>query len=323
MSEPILTVENLGKTYRDGKTAVQNLSFQLCQGNVLALLGPNGAGKTTTIKMILNLVTPDKGHVQVFGHNMAMEREMQLGLTHIGAVLEGARNSYWRLSVIDNLLYFGGLSNTPRSQLKKRCEEMVAFLDLQDVAYKEVGLLSRGMQQKVAVGLALLHDPEILLLDEPTLGLDIQAAKVLEAKILELSRQGKAIILTTHAMSLAERLSSHILVMNKGKCIAHGNKQELLKRFNVRTTTEIHLTSPLDKRVRAAIYDTFPAVKITTENDHTICIAWQEPEQHQVIQLLGFLDDHQQTIMNVIRRESNLEEIFLSLIGESNHVTAH
>lgn len=315
MSQPILSAESLNKTYRDGKVAVQNLTFHLERGDVLALLGPNGAGKTTTIKMILNLITPDTGHVEVFGHNMAIEQEMRKGLTRIGAVLEGARNSYWRLSVMDNLLYFGGLSGIPRDRLRKRCEEMLTFLGLQDVTHKEVGLLSRGMQQKVAVGLSLLHDPEILLLDEPTLGLDVQAAKTLEAKITELAQQGKAIILTTHVMSLAERLSSRILVMNKGKCVAHGNKQELLRRFNLRTTTEIHLEDTLSRETQQTIYDMFPSVKIVAGEGDTARILWQEPEQHQVLQLLGVLDQHHQIITNVIRRESNLEEIFLSLVG--------
>lgn len=317
----IVAVENLNKTYKGGKTAVSDLSFTLVPGNILALLGPNGAGKTTTIKMLLGLVTPNSGSIRVCGHNMLVEKEMRAGLSHIGAVLEGARNSYWRLTAMDNLLYFGGLRKLPQAKLKMRARELLDFLGLGEDADKEVRKFSRGMQQKLALAIAILHDPEILLLDEPTLGLDVQAAKLLEQRIVELAQQGKVIILTTHTMPLAEKLATNILVMSKGKKVAYDRKQDLLRKFNTRTTTEIHLENELAKPVQRLLYEQFIAIKVVPSENGGSHITWLEPEQSQVIQLLNFLDQHGQAIASVVKRESSLEEIFLSLVNESNHDT--
>jgi ABC-2 type transport system ATP-binding protein len=314
--KPIIEAQNLVKSYKGGKTAVANLSFSLQNGDILALLGPNGAGKTTTIKMLLGLVTPDSGTIKLLGHNMADEKEMRAGLSHVGAVLEGARNAYWRLSAIDNLLYFGGLRKIPQTHLKERAEELLSFLGLEDVGRTEVRKFSRGMQQKLALAIAMLHNPDILLLDEPTLGLDVQAARTLEDRIAELARQGKAIILTTHTMRLAEKLATSLLVINKGRRIAYGNKQELLQRFNTRTTVEVHLEGHLPRSIQSLMFDEFISLQAATDENGGTLITWLEPDQDQVLRLLNFLDNQQQVIRQVVRRESNLEEVFLTLIGE-------
>ena len=158
MTTPIVDLHNLTKIYT-GKPepAVADISFTLQPGEIVALLGPNGAGKTTTIKMLLGLITPTTGQALVCGYDTAVPWQRQRAMPHLGAVLEGARNIYWRLSPTANLRYFGTLRGVPKQELEQRIEFWLNRLDLQDVAHKEVRFFSRGMQQKVAIAAALLQ----------------------------------------------------------------------------------------------------------------------------------------------------------------------
>lgn len=178
-------VQNLTKVYPSAASpAVDGVSMTLEPGEIVAFLGPNGAGKTTTVKMIAGLILPTSGQVEVMGHDVARERIA--AIRHLGAVLEGARNLYWRLPAWENLLYFGALRALPAQLLKARANMLLHLLDLHERRDQEVRHFSRGMQQKLAITAALLHDPEVLLLDEPTLGLDLQAARKVEETILAL-----------------------------------------------------------------------------------------------------------------------------------------
>jgi ABC-2 type transport system ATP-binding protein len=230
-------------------------------------------------------------------------------------VLEGARNAYWRLSAIENLRYFGGLRRMPARQLEQRAEEVLAFLELTEVANQEVRQFSRGMQQKVAIAIAMLHDPDVLLLDEPTLGLDVQSARTLEGRIGELAQMGKAVILTTHTMRLAESLATHILVMKQGQEVACGERSELFAQFDTRIVVEVQLAGKLSIDVADRLAAQFSGIVIEAANDNGTLISWADPAQTQVVELLQLLDRSGQTILGVNRRSSNLEEIFLSLTG--------
>lgn len=317
MTTPIVELQNLTKIYK-GKPepAVSDISFTLQPGEIVALLGPNGAGKTTTIKMLLGLITPTSGQAFVCGYDTAVEWQRQRAARHVGAVLEGSRNVYWRLSAAANLRYFGTLRGVPGSLLRQRSDYWLAQLGLQEVAHKEVRLFSRGMQQKVAIAAALLHDPDVLLLDEPTLGLDVQAAKTLEQTIAALAEQGKTILLTTHTMSLAERLAHRIIVMNHGREVAHGTTQSLRQRFPAQNTVEIKVTGFLPTAVVQKIAVCFPEV-IQTENGNDTTLTWSNPFQRDVIQLLAVLDEAGCAVQTMQRREASLEEMFLLLVKEA------
>jgi ABC-2 type transport system ATP-binding protein len=169
------------------------------------------------------------------------------------------------------------------------------------------------MQQKLAIAIALLHDPEILLLDEPTLGLGVQAKRLLEDKIAELARQGKAIVLTTHSMELAEKLSSNILVINNGQRIAYGPKNSLIAQYNTKAVVEVEVEAQLSDPIQSQLFEQFQA-RITSENGRTLLVCL-EPEQRHVLQLLDFLDRNQHTVTKVVRREADLEEVFINLIS--------
>ena len=304
----VVTVTNLSKKY--GKTAVvSGLSFQLAAGEILALLGPNGAGKTTTIKMLLGLVTPTSGQTIVLGQDMAVPSQMRQGVRQIGAVLEGARNAYWRLSVRENLRYFGGLRGMKRPQVEARAGKLLELLDLTAHQQKEVRLLSRGMQQKVAIANALMHDPAILVLDEPTLGLDVQTAQTLEKTICQLVAAGKSVLLTTHVMQLAERLADRILVMNKGHQVALDETKQLLQRFDRRPVIEVRLETVVAEADQSKIKKRFPTVQLMAADR----LEWVEPTQAEIVVLYHYLDRLGYTVVSVTRKEPDLEAVFLSL----------
>ena len=200
----VLEVNNLSKGYRvNGKyfEAVRQVSLTLDQGEVLAFLGPNGAGKTTTIKTIAGLVEPNGGSVSVAGLNPHKNPQ---ALRYVGAVLEGNRNLYWRLTSEENLEYFGVLKGLTRRQARRKGRELLERFELTPKRRTTVQMLSRGMQQKLAIATALIHQPKLLLLDEPTLGLDVEATQTVKVLVKEIAQEGCAILLTTHQLDIAE-----------------------------------------------------------------------------------------------------------------------
>jgi len=315
---PVLEVQQLSKQYPSQVApAVNGVSFHIQPGEILALLGPNGAGKTTTVKMIAGLVIPSGGHVRVLGHDV--ERQRRQAVRHIGAVLEGTRNLYWRLSAKENLLYFGSLRLVPRTHLRRRIPELLRLLHLDGHEGEEVRHFSRGMQQKVAIAAALLHDPDLVLLDEPTLGLDVQAAQTVEKTIRRLAKEeGKAILLTTHVMPLAERLAHRILVIHQGRSVAYDTTRALLARYRMgQETTEIQITGPLTATLLERLKNHYPEVRIRHRTGQ-VNLTWPSAPQGHVLQLLQELDDWGIEILYVGRRQPTLEEVFLALTEEPN-----
>ncbi len=229
---PLLQVENLQKAYRfQGKIsyAVQDVSLGIEANQVLAFLGPNGAGKTTTIKMIAGLVLPDRGAVRIAGrdpHREAQARRL------IGAVLEGNRNLYWRLTPAENLEYFGVLRGLTRRVARQRSRLLLERFELGHKAQTMVQKLSRGMQQKVAIAVALIHQPPLLLLDEPTLGLDVEATQTVKRLVREIAGEGRAVLLTTHQLDIAEELSDRVAIINNGQIVVQQQTEVLIKQFS-------------------------------------------------------------------------------------------
>jgi ABC-2 type transport system ATP-binding protein len=308
-----VAVSDLVKAYKPGgPKAVDGVSFAVQSGTVMGLLGPNGAGKTTVIKIILGLVIPTQGQACLAGYDITRERSR--ALRHAGAVLEGSRNIYWRLSARGNLEYFGGLRGLRGKPLKKRIDEVLDLLALSDRADEETRQFSRGMQQKVALGVAMLHDPDVLLLDEPTLGLDVQAARTMTETVHRLARvQEKTILLTTHQMALAEELCDRILVIDRGKTIAEGPTREVIARFGGQRTTEIRLGAPATLAFLDDLRMQHPWISIQEDGGCSTLILPESISQTQVISLLAELDREGIPILNTGRREATLEETFVRL----------
>src|SRR5215510_13761893 len=203
---PAIAIEGLTKIYGRDLRAVDGIHLQVPAGQVFGLLGPNGAGKTTTIKLLCGLVSPSAGSAALRGFDIRQQRSS--AVMHLGAVLEGGRNVYWSLSAWQNLLYFGRLKGLSGTQIRPRAQRLLTELGLWERRHETVGSYSRGMQQKVAVSAALITDPPIILLDEPTIGLDVEAARTFKDWITHLARdEAKTIVLTTHQLEVAHELS--------------------------------------------------------------------------------------------------------------------
>ncbi len=228
----VLSANNLSKTYNARGTshvAVAGISLNLHAGEILGLLGPNGAGKTTMAKMISGLVCPDQGTVEICGANPFRKPST---LRNVGVVLEGNRNLYWKLTPAENLEYFGVLRGLSAREARTRADHYLNRFGLSKKKKVLVEALSRGMQQKVAICAALLHEPTLLLLDEPTLGLDIESLEDVKTIIQNLAAENRAIVLTTHQLDVAQAVTTRTAIMKQGKIIAEENTSDLLKRFS-------------------------------------------------------------------------------------------
>lgn len=302
----VLEAYHLRKTYRyQGKLieAVRDVSLNIAAKEVLAFLGPNGAGKTTTIKMIAGLILPDEGGVRIAGRNP--HRDSQ-AIRMLGAVLEGNRNLYWRLTPEENLEYFGVLRGLSGSVARRRSQELLERFSLLPKRRTTVQTLSRGMQQKLAIAVALMHQPQLLLLDEPTLGLDVEATENVKSLVREIAREGCAILLTTHQLNIAEELSDRVAIINNGEIIAQKPTDELIQQFSG-TAYTLELENNLDV-IRASKIEALGGVV----QAKTIYLS--EPETlYQVFDILQPLP-----LVRVEKDQANLTEIFLKLVRGKN-----
>lgn len=304
--------ESLSKIFRrrgrDNVTAVSRLDLQVEAGQVFGFLGANGAGKTTTLKMACGLVTPTTGAVLLNGYDVRTQRGQ--AMRQIGAVLEGTRNVYWRLNAWQNLLYFGRLKGVASGRtLKARAERLLRELDLWERRKDPVGEYSRGMQQKVAIAAALIADPPIVLLDEPTLGLDVQAARTVRGWVSQLAgERGKTVVLTTHQLDMAETLCDRVAIMSRGQLLAHRPTSELLDLFR-REFYQLRLRGVVAPDKVPA----FSGLVVSRENDHTVLCGETGPEQ-SVFDLVERTRQAGLELISVMPAEPNLEEIFIELV---------
>jgi ABC-2 type transport system ATP-binding protein len=221
-------------------TAVAGVDLQIERGEIFGLLGPNGAGKSTTIRMLCTLLEPTSGIAHVNGYDIV--RQANEVRRSLGTVLAGERSIYWKLSGRENLEYFAALYHIPPAVAKKRVEELIERMEIKDRANELVEKYSTGMRQRIAIAKALLARPPILLLDEPTLGLDPQAARRLRELIAELKQEGHTILLTTHYMEEADQLSDRIGIIDQGKIIALDTPENLKRRIGQKEVIRLEVS---------------------------------------------------------------------------------
>jgi ABC-2 type transport system ATP-binding protein len=222
-------VINLTKHYGEVK-AVDDISFRVEKGSICGILGPNGSGKTTTIKSICNLIIPDKGDIKIFG------KDNKKSTNRISAVFEGTRNLYWRLTPRENLRYFAGIRGLGGKRLEKDIDILLDRFNLTDKKDVMVNNLSRGMQQKVAIAMTLICNTDVILLDEPTLGLDVQSHLDIKNILIDITSDlDKTILLSAHDMNLVQAICDDVVILNKGKIVAKDNMQNLLNMFKTMT----------------------------------------------------------------------------------------
>jgi ABC-2 type transport system ATP-binding protein len=306
---PAIDLKSISKSYSrpNGSpiAAVQKLDLSVESGQIFGLLGPNGAGKTTTIKMICSLVRPTEGHIHLNGFDVLRQRKE--AMRQIGAVLEGARNIYWRLSAMQNLLYFGRLKGSA-GPMKEQAEALLSSLNLWERRNDEVRFFSRGMQQKVALAAALMGDPPILLLDEPTLGLDIQAARSIKILVKKLAdEQGKTIVLTTHHLDIAQEVCHRVGIMRQGQLITDQPIQQLLALFRedyyqIQFCGSLNDIPPdLTKHLSAAQKEAVVTLSGPLSDD-------------QLYALLAHFREFGLPLISVNKVEPDLEEVFMKLV---------
>lgn len=206
-------------------TAVDNVSFTARDGEVTGLLGPNGAGKTTTLRMLSTLLTPDAGQARIDGADLALERAIvrqRLG------VLGDAKGLYWRLTARENITYFGRLQGMSDTDAKRRADVLIDELGLRELSDRPTQGFSQGERMKVAIARALVHNPQTVLLDEPTNGLDIMSTRSMRELIRGLRAQGKCVLFSSHIMQEVAALCDRVVIINKGHAVFSGTPQEVL-----------------------------------------------------------------------------------------------
>ena len=223
MPETLIETRDLMKRYGD-KVAVNNVNFNVYGGEVFGFLGPNGAGKTTTIKMIVGLLQPTSGSVKVAGYDV--QAQPILAKASCGYVPD-TPNLYAKLTGHELLRFVGDLYNLDRAQATRRIDELLRMFDLVRAAEDTVDSYSHGMQQKASLAAALMHDPRVLVLDEPTVGLDPKSARLIKDILRQLADRGAAVMLSTHILEIAERMCDRIGIINQGQLIAQGTMDEL------------------------------------------------------------------------------------------------
>ncbi|MBW7863460.1 MAG: ABC transporter ATP-binding protein [Candidatus Hydrogenedens sp.] len=302
---------------KNSVNAAEDVSFSIAPGEIFGLLGPNGAGKTTTVKMISGLVRPDSGTVLVDG--LEVEKKRKQVLQRVGVVLEGTRTSMWPLTPLENLMYYGNLKNVRGGALKNRAHDLLDFIGLQDKKNVQVRRLSRGQKQKLAICIALIADPQVLLLDEPTTGLDVQSSRAIKDRIIQMTREhGRAVLVTTHDMHVAQELCDRIGIINKGRLVACKPTAELLELF-----ADQVFAFRVDNAPPEALFTGIPGVLSMAREEGpegVLLVAGLDADEglrsealYGVVERLRGLGCR---LLSVHQRQQNLESVFLRLTGK-------
>lgn len=338
MNNPIVQVQSLRKVYRkkslkeganfltkllpSSKTieelvAVDDVSFHIEAGEIFGLLGPNGAGKTTTIKMLCTLLEPTTGTATVNGHDVVSQADQVR--QSLGAVLTGERSIYWKLTGRENLEYFAALYHIPPKVARTRIDELLGRLDLTKRADELVEGYSSGMKQRIAIAKALLANPPILLLDEPTIGLDPQASRNLRELILEIKAEGRTVLITTHYMEEADLLSDRIGIIDQGKIIALDTPEVLKQSINQLDVMQFEIEN--FNPALSETFSTLPAVENVATRHLDTNGAWSlalhtTDSRHILPNLIDMINGQAGQIRHMEIAQPTLEDVFISLTGK-------
>jgi ABC-2 type transport system ATP-binding protein len=302
--------EGIRKRYKRTE-ALCGVDLTVEKGTVCGLLGPNGAGKTTTIKMLITLLIPTAGSARVLGHDVV--RDAQAVRRSIGYVFGGDRGVYERLSALDNLRYFAELYGVPGREQKRRIDELLELVGLKGREKERVEGYSRGMKQRLHIARGLLHDPPVVFLDEPTIGLDPVGARELRGVIADLAAGGKTILLTTHYMFEADALCDRIAVISNGRIVGEGTPAELKSRVADGIVTEIEVFGIDESAVeRVRGLEGVTTVTVEDQEQKQVLVVQTTGEPELTGTLLGHLDGI--AIGRVASREPTLEDAYVALV---------
>src|SRR3954468_1931583 len=291
--------------------AVRGVSFEVAEGELFGLLGPNGAGKTTTIKMLITLLIPTAGSARVLGLDVV--KDARAVRKRIGYVFGGERGVYERLSGYDNLRYFAELYGVPPATQKQRIEELLELVGLKGREHERAEGYSRGMKQRLHVARGLLHDPEVLFLDEPTIGLDPVGARELRSTIATLTAAGKTILLTTHYMFEADALCDRIAVISKGEIVAEGTPGDLKRGVEQGSVVEVEVYGVAETTIeRVRGLEGVVAVSVEEREQAQVLVVQTQAGTELTSAILSHLDGGQ--VGRISRREPTLEDAYVALV---------
>lgn len=307
----LLTVKGLSKKFKEVH-AVKGINFSVKQGEILGLLGPNGAGKSTTISMISTLIKPDSG--EIYYNNESIIKKPHAIQENLGYVPQEIA-LYPMLSGKENLLFWGKAYGLKGEMLKKAIEEVSEVIGITDRLKDKVKTYSGGMKRRLNIGVALLHNPELIIMDEPTVGIDPQSRKHILDTVLYLNKnKGMTVIYTSHYMEEVEYLCNRICIMDQGNIIAKGTKEELIKASNPKTEIIIKVNKEVESVMNAI--RNISSVEHVEEIEDTISIKSKQDDDlfKNIIQVIG---DLKVTILSMDVQEPNLETVFLELTGRA------
>jgi ABC-2 type transport system ATP-binding protein len=310
MSEPAIQAEKLDKHFEEIH-AVNDVSFAVQQGEVFSLLGPNGAGKSTTISMISGLLPPDQGDAFILGHSITQEGAEAKACT---GVVPQEIALYEDLTARENLEFWGKMYGLRGQVLKDRVAEVLDMIGLRERQKDRIETYSGGMKRRVNIGVALLHKPAVIIMDEPTVGIDPQSRRHILDGVKELQGDGATILYTTHYMEEAQELSDHIAIMDEGRIIASGTHAELVRLVGSHDRIDLQLSAP-----PAELLEQWREItgvsQVAADSDAVTILA---DDSNVVLPLLfERANEHKERITAVEIQEPNLESVFLHLTGRA------
>lgn len=235
----MIEVINLKKEFKK-VNAVNDISFKVCEGEIVGLLGENGAGKTTTLRMLATMLRPTGGTAKINGFDIMSEADKVRG--QIGILFGGEVGLYDRLTARENIRYFAELNGMSKEETNKSIENLTKALSMEEYIDRRVGKFSRGMKQKVAIARSIVHEPKVMLFDEPTAGLDVTSAKIVQDFIKRCKEENRAIIFSSHSMAEVEKLCDRIVIINKGRIVEEGTVQQLKEKYKNNDMEEIFMS---------------------------------------------------------------------------------
>lgn len=295
-----LQIEHISKSFNQFK-AVDDVSFSLDEGKMFALLGPNGAGKTTTMRMIMNIIVPDAGAIRIFGEPFRESHKNLLGY------LPEERGLYPKMKVLEHLQFLGEMKGLRAAEAKQLAREWLERFDLAERAQKKVMELSKGLQQKVQFIGTMLHSPRLLIVDEPFSGLDPVNTKFMKDVLLEMKKEGKTIILSTHMMEQAEKLCDEICLINKGRAVLQGRLDRIIQQYS-------HNSVTVEYRGDAAAVQDLPVVE--SLNDYGNYMEIRLRDGARPGELFKLLAESELEIQRFEAAKTSLNEIFIQAVKD-------
>ncbi|MDM8527967.1 ATP-binding cassette domain-containing protein [Anaerolineales bacterium HSG24] len=296
---------NLAKEF-GSFVAVRDISLQVEEGEVVALLGPNGAGKTTTVRMLSAILKPTRGYARVAGYDTVTDGKM---VRHLIGVLTEFPGLYSRMRGINYLKFFGELQAMSADQIQQRSEKLLRRFELWDAHDRQIGKYSKGMKQKLTLVRAMLHDPNVLFLDEPTSAMDPQSAKLVRDSIMELRADKRTVILCTHNLNEAELLADRIAIVRQGEIVIEGTPAELKRRLLGHPLMELRTNNSINGIVGYLNEKT----TVVEQGENWIRYTIAEPEQFNPT-LLNELNRQQISVVTLSEIQRSLEDVYLSIV---------